>query len=174
MFHSYRDFHFPFLESGVEANKNKIAAVTAVTDNSVFRRRRPIRIARARSTVEPGSGGGGSGGGGLGALKNWSSTTGHPVHRAPSRLYKLNDQQLQKQQVQQLQHPSSDPSMSTSTGRLRRKSFSALFDVAPRPSRQVVDREPDSCCGPEFIVKNSLPPHLITLGHQPKKVRLTL
>jgi hypothetical protein len=138
--------------------------VSAAPAETNFRRRRPIRIARTRSSIE-------------GVMRHWpssASSLANPVHRAPSRLYKLNDP--------------ADAAITpagTAVGRQRRKSFSALRDLqlTPEPEDDDEDksmatpsdrRKPREaippCYGPEFIVKSCLVPHLVTLCHQPKKV----
>jgi hypothetical protein len=110
-------------------------------------------------------------------MRHWpssSSSLANPAHRAPSRLYKLNDP--------------ADAAITpagTAVGRQRRKSFSALRDLqlTPEPEDDDEDksmaapsdrRKPREaippCYGPEFIVKSCLVPHLVTLCHQPKKV----
>lgn len=120
----------------------------------VFRRRRPIRLARARSSVADG--------GASGAFKNlaWAANAAI-IQRAPSRLYRLHDHQ-------QPPSPSSCVTPPPSFHPRKSQSFRDLM---------VVDREDvvvGTCSGPEFIVKSSLAPHTITLAHQPKKVRLFL
>lgn len=112
----------------------------------VFRRRRPIRLARARSSV-------GDIGGPSGALKNLAWAANAAIQRAPSRLYRLHEQ-------------ASTPSLLKFHPR-RSQSFRELNVTVERQEDSSATR---TCCGPEFIVKSSLPPHTIILPHQPKKV----
>ncbi|XP_046642989.1 tyrosine-protein phosphatase non-receptor type 13-like isoform X1 [Daphnia pulicaria] len=116
----------------------------------VFRRRRPIRLARARSSVGDG--------GPTGALKNLAWAANAAIQRAPSRLYRLHDQ------------PSSTPSLSSSAAAFHPRKSQSFRDL-----KVSIEREdepaicPVTCCGPEFIVKSSLPPYVVILPHQPKK-----
>jgi len=123
----------------------------------VFRRRRPIRLARTRSSVAD-----------VGGLKNWAIAANAAIHRAPSRLYRLNEQQQSS--------PQSLLSNSAVLTHLARKTQSF------RDLKTSVDREEEirtspsaaqttiNCCGPEFIVKSNLAPHVIVFSHPPKKV----
>ena len=106
-------------------------------------------MARARSSVGDG--------GATGALKNLAWAANAAIQRAPSRLYRLHDQ------------PSSTPSLSTATFHPRKsQSFRDLKVSIERDDEPVLC--PVTCCGPEFIVKSSLPPYVVILPHQPKKV----
>jgi len=140
--------HFPFDLADTTGHS------TPPEHYGVFRRRRPIRLARARSSVGDG--------GATGALKNLAWAANAAIQRAPSRLYRLHDQ------------PSSTPSLAAAAAFHPRKSQSF------RDLKVSIEREdepavcPVSCCGPEFIVKSSLPPYVVILPHQPKKVNYLL
>ena len=116
----------------------------------VFRRRRPIRLARARSSVADVGG-------------SW--TPNAAIQRAPSRLYRLHDQSMDS--------PSSfQPRKSQSFRDLNRE-----LSVTEKRTSPSVGKEPESapsCSGPEFIVKSSLVPYTLTLPHQPKKVHFLI
>ncbi|XP_057375054.1 tyrosine-protein phosphatase non-receptor type 13-like [Daphnia carinata] len=116
----------------------------------IFRRRRPIRLARSRSSAGDG--------GTTGALKNLAWAANAAIQRAPSRLYRLHDQ------------PSATPSLPTATFQPRKSQ--SFRDLKMSPEREdEPSTYPVTCCGPEFIVKSSLPPYVLILPHQPKKKR---
>lgn len=139
--------HFPFDLADTTGHS------TPPEHYGVFRRRRPIRLARARSSVGDG--------GATGALKNLAWAANAAIQRAPSRLYRLHDQ------------PSSTPSLSSSAAAA---AFHPRKSQSFRDLKVSIEREdepaicPVTCCGPEFIVKSSLPPYVVILPHQPKKV----
>lgn len=117
----------------------------------IFRRRRPIRLTRSRSSAGDG--------GTTGALKNLAWAANAAIQRAPSRLYRLHDQ------------PSATPCLPTATFHPRKSQ--SFRDLKMSPEREDEPSiYPVTCCGPEFIVKSSLPPYVLILPHQPKKVIL--
>lgn len=124
----------------------------------VFRRRRPIRLARARSSVADV--------GGLVTGFQWPATNS-AIQRAPSRLYRLHDHQLSPSPSSAPSPPSFQPRKSQSFRDLNR-------EVAAERTIIASAKEAATCSGPEFIVKSSLAACTLTLPHQPKKVRCLL
>ena len=134
-------------------NTSGLASPQEHPNFGVFRRRRPIRIARTRSSVGDG--------GPSGALKNLAWVANAAIQRAPSRLYRLHDETT-----------ASSPSMLKSQFHPRKsQSFRDLRKVVVERDDEPASRPANNnCCGPEFIVKSSLAPHTVTIPHQPKKV----
>lgn len=143
---------FDSTETGLADSLSRSSSQEQQHHLGVFRRRRPIRLARARSSVGDG--------GATGALKNLAWAANAAIQRAPSRLYRLHDQGSQQQ--------------TTPTSSAANPSFHPRKSQSFRDLKVAVERESNttttSCSGPEFIVKSSLPPHTLTLAHQPKKV----
>jgi len=142
--------------SGSGGGGNEGVKAEEPSPDFVFRRRRPIRITRARSTVE-------------GALKSWVSNmhpSSNPIHRAPSRLYQLGGMSAMAGMSGIAVDCTKVQPTATATIHPLRKTFSCLDLNVNMPA----DPEQDPCCGPEFIVKSSLPPHTVILNSNPKKV----
>lgn len=128
----------------------------------VFRRRRPIRLARTRSSVADV---------GTGGLRSWATAASAAIQRGPSRLYRLNEQPS-TQSLMLLPGVTAHPRRSRSFRDLKmspERSDSSFTTESVDPVSPAVSASL-SCCGPEFIVKNNLLPHIITLSHPPKKV----
>jgi len=145
-------------DSAASAPGGSGCKVEELSPDFVFRRRRPIRITRARSTVE-------------GALKSWSaSKMQQPILRAPSRLYQLGsnvDGATVAAAAAAAAAAGKVQPTATATIHPLRKTLSCLDLNVNMPA----DPEQDPCCGPEFIVKSSLPPHTVILNSNPKKRR---
>ena len=126
----------------------------------VFRRRRPIRLARTRSSVAD-----------VGGLKNWAIAANAAIHRAPSRLYRLNEQQSSPQSVLSNSAVLTHLARKTQSFRDLKTSVDREEEVRTFPSSA---QTTINFCGPEFIVKSNLPPHIIVFSHPSKKVLIMI
>ena len=136
-------------------------------------------MARTRSSVADVGGG----------LRNWATNAANAaIQRAPSRLYKLNEHQHTSNSSSPLQSILSNSAAVLTQLARKSQSFRDLKTSVDRGEEEEEEEEDvnerrketpllaqhaavtTNCCGPEFIVKSNLAPHVVVLSHQPKKV----
>ena len=136
----------------------------------MFRRRRPIRIARARSSIEAAATSGSGGGGGISGGVRWPMLSKRqPILRGPTRLYQYNNM-ADGVVADGVCGGAGDDRLAPAQRSLSYDDLKRVDPMLQHEDRLVIPLA--SCSGPEFIVKSRLPVHRVVLCRQPKKVSL--